>query len=91
MGGGFAARRPRVKQASRLAPAPRDAITAGMQTFLILLVAAAMLGTLGVLVAGLIAMARGTDSATSQKLMRYRVVFQGVALLLFGLLMLLLR
>jgi hypothetical protein len=62
-----------------------------MQTFLTLLVAAAMLGTLGVLVAGLIAMARGADSGTSQKLMRYRVVLQGVALLLFGLLMLLLR
>ena len=52
---------------------------------------AAMLGTLGVLIAGLIGMARGGDSGTSQKLMRYRVVLQGVALALFGLLMLLLK
>jgi len=62
-----------------------------MQTFLTLLVAAAMLGTLGVLVAGMISMARGTSSATSQKLMRYRVVLQGAALLLFGILMLTLK
>ena len=62
-----------------------------MQTFLTLLVGAAMLLTLGVLVAGLVAMARGSSSETSQKLMRYRVVFQGVALLLFGVLMMLLR
>lgn len=62
-----------------------------MQTFLTFLVAAAMLGTLGVLIAGLIGMARGGDSGTSQKLMRYRVVLQGVALALFGLLMLLLK
>lgn len=62
-----------------------------MQTFLTILVVAAMLGTLGVLVAGMIGMARGTSSATSQKLMRYRVVLQGVALLLFGILMLTLK
>ncbi|HZH47317.1 MAG TPA: twin transmembrane helix small protein [Roseococcus sp.] len=62
-----------------------------MQGFLTVLVALSMLGTLGVLVAGLVAMARGTDSGTSQKLMRYRVLLQGAALALFGVLMLLLK
>ncbi len=63
----------------------------GMTTFLTILVALAMLATLGVLFAGLLGMARGGSSETSQKLMRWRVVAQGVALLLFGVLMLLLK
>lgn len=62
-----------------------------MTTFLTILVALAMLATLGVLFAGLLGMARGGSSGTSQKLMRWRVVAQGAALLLFGVLMLLLK
>ena len=62
-----------------------------MQTLLTILLAAAMLGTLGVLIAGMVGMARGQSGATSQKLMRYRVVMQGVALVLFALLMLSMR
>ncbi|MFN3447796.1 MAG: twin transmembrane helix small protein [Roseococcus sp.] len=62
-----------------------------MQTVLTVLVAAAMLATLGVLIAGMIGMARGADGGASQKLMRYRVLFQFVALVLFGLLLLLMR
>jgi hypothetical protein len=62
-----------------------------MQTFLTVLVALAMFATLGVLVAGMVGMARGGDTGTSQKLMRYRVLFQFLALLLFGALMLLVR
>ncbi|MCX8133958.1 MAG: twin transmembrane helix small protein [Roseococcus sp.] len=62
-----------------------------MQTVLTVLVAAAMLATLGVLVAGMIGMARGADGGTSQKLMRYRVLFQFLALVLFGLLLMLVR
>jgi len=62
-----------------------------MQTFLTILVALAMLGTLGVLLAGLIGMARGGSAASSQKLMRYRVLLQGAALALFALLMLILK
>ncbi|WPB85216.1 twin transmembrane helix small protein [Sediminicoccus rosea] len=62
-----------------------------MQTFLTILVALAMLATLGVLFAGLIGMARGVSGATSQKLMRYRVLLQGAALVLFALLMLSLK
>ena len=62
-----------------------------MQTFLFILVAIAMLATLGVLVAGLIGMARGAPAATSQKWMRYRVLLQGAALVLFAVLMLSLK
>ncbi len=62
-----------------------------MQTFLTILVGIAMLATLGVLFAGLIGMARGAPAATSQKWMRYRVLLQGAALVLFALLMLSLR
>ena len=62
-----------------------------MQTALTLLVGAAMLATLGVLVAGLIGMARGVEGGTSQRLMRYRVLFQFLALALFAVLMMLIR
>lgn len=62
-----------------------------MQTLLTILLAAAMLGTLGVLIAGMVGMARGQSGARSQKLMRYRVIMQGVALVLFALLMLSMR
>ncbi len=62
-----------------------------MQTFLTILVVAAMLATIGVLGAGLIGMARGQDGAGSNRLMRYRILFQFVALGLFGILMLLLK
>lgn len=62
-----------------------------MQTFLTILLAAAMLGTLGVLIVGMVGMARGQSGARSQKLMRYRVIMQGVALVLFALLMLSMR
>jgi hypothetical protein len=58
-----------------------------MTTFLIILVAAAMLATLGVLLAGVFGLARGSDPMRSNVLMRWRVVLQGVALLLFLLLM----
>jgi hypothetical protein len=37
----------------------------------------------------MIGMARGADGGVSQKLMRYRVLFQFVALVLFGFLLLL--
>jgi NADH:ubiquinone oxidoreductase subunit 6 (subunit J) len=62
-----------------------------MNTFLTVLVVLAMLGTLGVLGAGLIGMARGGSAQTSNKLMRYRILLQFVALALFGILMLLLK
>lgn len=62
-----------------------------MQTLLTILLAAAMLGTLGVLIAGMVGMARGQSGARSQKLMRYRVIMQGIALVIFALLMLSMR
>jgi len=61
-----------------------------MTTVLILLVAAAMLATLGVLLAGVVGLARGNDPARGNVLMRWRVVLQAVALGLFLLLMALL-
>lgn len=56
-----------------------------MSSFLSYLILAAVLATGGVLVWGLIQMTRGkNDPETSNKLMRYRVLFQGAALALFA-------
>ncbi len=63
-----------------------------MKTLLTILVALLMFATLGVLFAGLIGLARGGGNpARSNRLMRWRVILQGGALLLFALLMTLLR
>ena len=63
-----------------------------MITFLIILVALGMLGTLGTLFAGMIGMTRGDGNPRrSNKLMQWRVILQGVTLVLFALLLLLLR
>ena len=63
-----------------------------MTTFLSILVAIAMLATLGVLIAGMVGMVRGTnDPRKSNRLMRYRVMLQAAALVLFALLMTLLK
>jgi hypothetical protein len=53
----------------------------------------AVVGTVGVLGAGLITMARGKDthSRTSNKLMWWRIYLQGGALALFALLLVLLK
>jgi hypothetical protein len=62
-----------------------------VKTFLAIMVALLMFATLGVLFAGLFGLARGGDPARSNQLMRWRVILQGAALLLFALLMTLLR
>jgi hypothetical protein len=63
-----------------------------VKTFLTLLIALLMLATLGVLFAGLFGLVRGGgDPQRSNVLMRWRVILQFAALLLFGLLMALLR
>jgi hypothetical protein len=62
-----------------------------VQTALLILTVLAMLATLGVLGAGLLGMARGQDGAGANRLMRWRILLQFVALLLFGLLLLSLR
>jgi hypothetical protein len=63
-----------------------------VKTFLTILIALPMFGTLGVLFAGLFGMVRGGGNpARSNQLMRWRVILQGAALLLFALLMTLLK
>ncbi len=63
-----------------------------MKVFLAILVGLLMLGTLGVLFAGLFGLVRGGgDPRRSNALMRWRVILQGAALLLFALLMTLLK
>ena len=62
-----------------------------MKTVLLFLVGAAMLATLGVLLAGLLGLARGASGETSNRLMRYRIIAQAVALGLFAMLLLLYR
>jgi len=62
-----------------------------MRTFASIVIGLLMLAILGVLFAGMIGMARGMDGATSNRLMRYRVLLQGAALLLLIFFMSLLR
>ena len=70
-------------------PAP---IYLSMKTFLTILIVLLMFGTLGVLFAGLLGLVRGGGNpARSNALMRWRVILQAAALLLFALLMTLLK
>lgn len=63
-----------------------------MRDFLVILIGILMLGTLGVLIAGMVGLVRGGgDPARSNRLMRWRVILQGAALLLLALLMTLLK
>jgi hypothetical protein len=62
-----------------------------MKTIFTFLVLASMAATLGVLLAGMIGMARGAPGQTSQKFMRYRILLQGLTLALFALLMMIWR
>ena len=60
-----------------------------MRTVLMVLLGLAMLGVLGVLGAGMVGLVRGGgDPARSNRLMRWRVILQAVALALFALLLL---
>ena len=65
-------------------------ISVGMTIFLTILLVLAMLATLGVLGMGVVQMIRGGDPRRSNRLMQSRVAFQGLALLLLALLMMLL-
>ena len=65
-----------------------------MDIVFVILIGLAMLATLGVLFMGVFGMARrggsgGDHGARSNKLMQWRVILQGLALLLFALFMLL--
>lgn len=63
-----------------------------MHMFLNILVGLALLSVLGVLAAGMIGLVRpDSDPRRSNKLMQYRVMLQGAALLLLVILMSLLR
>lgn len=63
-----------------------------MKTFLMIMVAVLMLATVGVLIAGMVGLVRGGgDPRRSNQLMRWRVILQAAALLLFALLMSLMR
>ena len=62
-----------------------------MKTVVSILLVLAMLATLGVLFAGMVGVARGQSGARSNMLMRWRVMLQGLALVLFVLLVLLNR
>jgi hypothetical protein len=61
-----------------------------MSTVLMILVVLSMLGTLGVMFAGMLGLVRSEEGGgvRSNKLMRLRVVMQGVTLVLFLLLLL---
>ena len=64
----------------------------GMVTFVAVLTGLAMLATLGTLFAGMIGLVRDpSDPMRSNALMRWRVMLQGVTLLLFLLLLYMLR
>ena len=63
-----------------------------MRIFLAILIGLLMLGVVGVLFAGLIGVARGGgDPERSNRLMRWRIILQAGAILLFLLLITLLR
>jgi Hypoxia induced protein conserved region len=62
-----------------------------MHALLVVLIGILMLATLGVLIAGMVGMVRQTDPRRSNKLMQWRVLLQGAAILLFVILMTLLR
>jgi hypothetical protein len=62
-----------------------------MHVLLTLLLVLTLAGVLGVLLAGIIGVARGGDPRRSNRLMRWRVILQGAALLLLALLLSLAR
>jgi len=79
-------------QRGRVGPEPQLAYLSPVKTLLTILVALLMFATLGVLFAGFFGLVRGGGNpARSNQLMRWRVILQAGALLLFALLMTLLR
>jgi hypothetical protein len=62
-----------------------------METVFMILIGLAMLATLGMLGMGLVGMARGSEPRRANKLMQYRILFQGVALLLFAIFIFMLK
>ncbi len=62
-----------------------------MQNFVIILLIATMAATLGVLIVGIVSMAKGGEfnARYGNKLMRLRILMQGIAVALFVILMIL--
>jgi NADH:ubiquinone oxidoreductase subunit 6 (subunit J) len=60
-----------------------------MTTFVTILLVLALGGVLAVLLSGLVTMLKGGNPRRSNKLMQWRVIMQGLALLLLAILMLL--
>jgi hypothetical protein len=58
-----------------------------MTQFLFILLMIVMLAVVGVLAAGMLGVVRGGDPRRSNALMRWRVLLQGLAILIFVLLM----
>jgi len=82
----------RIAGGGRGAFLPRAAYGPGVKTFLTILVALLMFATVAVLLAGMVGLVRGGgDPRRSNQLMRWRIILQGAALLLFMLLMSLLK
>ncbi|HTW71101.1 MAG TPA: twin transmembrane helix small protein [Acetobacteraceae bacterium] len=63
-----------------------------MKVFLTVMVALLMFATVAVLIAGMVGLVRGGgDPRRSNQLMRWRIILQGAALILFAILMSLLK
>ncbi len=62
-----------------------------MHAFFTILIAILMLGTLGVLIAGMVGLVREGDPRRSNRLMQWRVALQAAAIVLFAIMMSLLR
>jgi hypothetical protein len=62
-----------------------------MEAFLPILIVIFMFGALGMLVLGIATLARGGNPQRSNKLMQYRILLQGLALLVFAIFMLIFR
>lgn len=62
-----------------------------MESFLFALIPLFMLATLAVLGVGVVQMIRGGDPRRSNKLMQSRVLLQGIALLLFAIVMMMFK
>jgi len=62
-----------------------------MKTFLTILLVLALVAVAGVLLMGVVGMLRGGDPQRSNKLMRWRVGLQAIALAIVALLMLMLK
>src|SRR5258708_33463575 len=94
LGSAYSARRPtqgRNPVGAPLCVPGKERYMSAMELLLKVLIPLAMLATLVVLGFGVVQMIRGGDPRRSNKLMQYRVVLQGVALLLFAILMMIFR